>query len=242
MSVYSHGIITHDIPVPANLELNFNSDEFSNNHIGKHVLFAGCSVTYGKGLEDFDKSWSKIVYYTISKNEKLSGYYNISYPGHSISLQVSLIFRYIHKYGKPDVIFFNMPSSSRTFSSKDNKIFMSQVTKEDENNYPGSINIAEYYNFEAYSYLDQYCKDLGIKLISFTWSVSDDISSDPGITQKLFLNKVDSFYKSSLSMDLFLEDYLIKNKGNNLLIGTDNQHPGYGPHAYYAYTALSSYY
>lgn len=242
MTVFSHGIITYDQPISNLLELNFNSDEFTSKHVGKHILFAGCSVTYGIGLEDFNKSWSKTVYNSIKTNETVSGYYNISYPGHSISLQVSLIFRYIEKYGKPDVIFFNMPSSSRTFSAENDQLFISQVTAEDEQQHPGSIKIAEHYNYEAYLSLHQYCKALGIRLVSFTWSNNGNVSSDPGITEKLFDNKFSSFYKSNISLEEFLEVYLDKNKGDNLLIGTDNQHPGYGPHAYFAFVALDSYY
>lgn len=242
--VLSHGIIVKNEPVDRDLllELNFNSEPFTNKHIGKHILFAGCSVTYGIGLPDFKKSWASITYDTISINEKTSGFYNISYPGHSISLQTSLIFRYIEKYGKPDIIFFNLPSTSRTFSYAEDGIHTSQITIEDEFKYPGSIAVAEHYNYESYLFLDRYCKSLGIKLISITWSFDNDVKSDPGVAHNLFANKFKSYYKPQLSIETFLEDYLIKNNGDCLLLGLDNQHPGYGPHAYYAYSALQAYY
>lgn len=242
-AIYSHGIVTNSEPIDkeALLNLKFNSDPFTDKHIGKHILFAGCSVTYGVGLPDFNKSWSSIVYNTIKTNEAVSGFYNIAYPGHSISLQVSTIFRYIKKYGKPDVIFFNLPSTSRTFAFTDG-LHTSQVTSDDEINYPGSIAIAEHYNYESYLYLESYCKAQNIKLISITWSTNNDVKSDPGVTHNLFFKEFESYYKSKTSIEKFLENYLIKNNGNNLLLGSDNQHPGYGPHAYYAYSAIEAYY
>jgi hypothetical protein len=243
--VFSHGIVVRNAPINDNLMFNIDfatSDDFTNKHVGKHILFAGCSVTYGVGLPDVSKNWPRIVYETIKLNETTSGFYNIAFPGQSISLQVSLIFRYIEKYGKPDVIFFNLPSTSRTFSALDNMIYSSQVTLDQERDYPGSIAVAEYYNHEAYLYLHNYCKATGIKLISITWSYAPDVSSDPGVAEKLFNGKFDSFYKSKISIDEFLEDYLNKNKGDYLLLGSDGQHPGYGPHAYFALTALNAYY
>lgn len=242
-AIYSHGIVTNSEPIDKKslLDLEFNSDPFTNKHIGKHILFAGCSVTYGVGLPDFNKSWPSIVYNTIKTNETVSGFYNIAYPGHSISLQVSIIFRYIEKYGKPDVIFFNLPSTSRTFAYT-NGLHTSQVTTDDESKYPGSIAVAEHYNYESYLYLEQYCKALGIKLVSITWSTNNDVKSDPGIAHNLFCNDFKSYHNSKLSIETFLSDYLIKNTGDFLLIGSDNQHPGYGPHAYYAYSAIEAYY
>jgi hypothetical protein len=242
--VLSHGVIVKNEPIDRDLSLdiNFCSDTFTDKHIGKHILFAGCSVTYGIGLPNFNKSWASLVHLAISQNETVSGFYNIAYPGHSISLQTSLILRYIEKYGKPDIIFFNLPSTSRTFSFAQDGLHTSQVTVNDESKYPGSVAVAEHYNYEAYLYLHQYCKALGIKLISITWSFASDIDSDPGVAEKLFRGKFDSFYKPELSIETFLEDYLNKNKGEHLLLGSDGQHPGYGPHAYYAYSALNAYY
>lgn len=249
--IYTHGGGTHDFPItPFSTDLedfirldfnNIRTERYTNNHVGKHILFAGCSVTHGVGLSDTNKIWTNIVYETIKANETVSGFYSIAYPAHSISMQVSLIFRYIAKYGKPDIIFFNMPSTGRTFSTEDNKIYLSQIAAQHETEYPGSLLLTKYHNFESYFVLDSYCKSNGIKLISFSWSDNETLS-DPGVTQELFKDKFDSFYINPMSMQDFLENYLLKNAGDNELLANDGNHPGYGPHAYYAHTALSAYY
>lgn len=250
-SLYTHGGGTHDFPINPfkttiedfiSLDVaDIRTDKYTDKHVGKHILFAGCSVTHGVGLTNEDNIWTNIVYDTISKNETTSGFYSVAYPAHSISMQVSLIFRYITQYGKPDVIFFNLPSTGRTFSTEDGKLYLSQIAEQHEKEYEGSLLLAEYNNFESYLYLDAYCNAQGIKLISFTWS-DKHMNSDPGVTQTLFKDKFSSFYVPPIKIDKFLEDYLNNNKGDNLLLGTDGQHPGKGPHAYYAFTALNAYY
>ena len=84
------------------------SDEFITNHDGKHILFAGCSNTFGLGnfLEDV---WSYKVYKEIEKNEKVSGYFNIGSPGATISEISYQIFVYCKDYGYPDTVFINLP-------------------------------------------------------------------------------------------------------------------------------------
>lgn len=93
----------------------FRSDEFSKNHDGKHILFSGCSNTYGFSLYNHE-IWPWLVYNKIKENEKVSGYYNLAIPGTSALNMVSDIFKYINKYSKPDTIFINLPLLSRFYS------------------------------------------------------------------------------------------------------------------------------
>ena len=77
-------------------ELNSNgyrSDEFIDEHKFKHIIFSGCSYTWGSGLL-INEVWSKKVYDLILKNEKLSGYFNLGVPGSSIINQIIDIFKY----------------------------------------------------------------------------------------------------------------------------------------------------
>lgn len=219
---------------------NIRTNVYRKNHDGKHILFAGCSVTHGIGIEDEMDIWSSIVFNKIKETEKVSGFFSVAYPAHSISVQVSLIMRYISEYGKPDVIFFNLPSTARTFTVEDDNLYLSQISKHQDINYPGSIKLAQHTNFEAYLMLHEFCKATNTKLISFTWSdVPTD--SDPATALDLFKDKFDSFYVSKVKVEDYLEDYLMNHKGNNLLFGTDGRHPGIALHSYYASIALDAY-
>ena len=50
---------------------NFRCEEFESNHEGEHLLFSGCSTTFGIGLEE-DEVWSKKLYNRIKDNNKVS--------------------------------------------------------------------------------------------------------------------------------------------------------------------------
>ena len=232
-----------------------NSDRFTNNHDGKHILFAGCSVTQASEINR-DMGWAQKLYKKIKEKENLSGFYNIAIGGGSIGLQVSLIFKYVSLYGIPDVIFFNMPGSTRTFSNENSeydivndelirngKIINSTVNITHEYRYPGSMLMAEFINFELYRALHEYCKLSKTKLISFSWA---DLPGgfDPGITQTLFDGKFDSFYPALTSKFIdFVKEYISneENQSETLLIARDDVHPGDAEHAYYADFAFNIY-
>ena len=239
----------------------FFSDDFKADHNKTHVLFAGCSVTYASELwPEENQSWSKLVNNYLNEKIGTSGYFNISFPGSSIMLQVSTIFRYIINYGKPDIIFFNLPGSTRFFASDekayttelgkakriDNRIIPTNVVEGSEDNYPGSWAIIEHINFESYLFLDEYCKSSNIKLISFTWANETNNAGtvhDGQMTESLFVGKFDSFYTSNKNKEEFVLQYYQKNKNKfeHILVGRDGQHPGVAEHAYFADIAINAY-
>jgi len=92
--------------------LGFRSDEFKTKHEGLHILFAGCSESFGEGgsLED---SWTKRLYNKINKIDKTSGFFNIAVPGISTCDIIAMILEYIKINGKPDFIFINFPTLER---------------------------------------------------------------------------------------------------------------------------------
>lgn len=105
-----------DAPDPLQVNsLLFRSDEFKKEHDGKHILFSGCSNSYGVGLYN-SEIWPWIVYNKIKEKEKVSGYYNLSITGTGTANIVSDIFKYINAYSKPDTIFINLPNLSRFYS------------------------------------------------------------------------------------------------------------------------------
>lgn len=248
--VYTHGASTHGLPIyPFKNRINefipedclsIRTEPYISDHKGKHILFAGCSVTHGIGLPDTKDCWTDIVYNKITKDELVSGFYSVAYPGHSITMQISLIMRYIAEYGKPDVIFFNLPSTSRSFTTDGDHLYLAQITDHHETEMPGSIKLAQHTSFESYLTLHEYCRVAGIRLISFTWSDKPS-SSDPGIASDIFKDKFNSFYISKVKVEDYLTDYLMNHKGDYLLLGTDGSHPGIALHSYYASIALDAY-
>jgi len=164
----------------------YRSDEFKKNHDGKHLLFAGCSYTWGLGL--FKKEiWANIVYEKISSQEKCSGYFNLGVPGSCVSNQVYDIFQYCNRFGNPDVIFYCMPALHRGFDpdaisaikkthfppfhTNYNEI----LDKSDNSEY--NVSYSEMINYISYFSLYQYCKSNNIKLYSFSWEEVVDTES-----------------------------------------------------------------
>jgi hypothetical protein len=209
-------------------ELNsnyFRSDNFKNDHAGLHILFSGCSYTFGNGMA-YDKVWSKILYDQIKTTNTTSGYFNIGSSGASIMECVSLIFKYCKTYKNPDVIFLNMPDFTRFYSINDKNIIkFSYLTT----TYHKVFNLLAY---QYYLMLDLYCKSNNIKLYSFTWTISENNEylgiHDSGI------NNFDTYYEYKTSdVDNFVKQYMYKNEGSKLL-ADDETHLGNPYHEYWA--------
>jgi hypothetical protein len=141
--------------------LLFRSDEFIRNHKGKHILFSGCSNTYGYGLYNHE-TWPWTVYNKIKEKEEVSGYYNIAVPGTGVFEIVSNIFKYMNMYRKPDVIFINIPHPGRFYSlllqSRDKaniefseEFKLGQVIRSFRANKEMKLDNAQYYN-SIYNY------------------------------------------------------------------------------------------
>jgi hypothetical protein len=98
----------------------YRSEEFSDTHEGLHVLFAGCSITFGEGLF-LEDTWPKLVYDELSKTNTMSGFFNIGTRGASRSYVMYQIEKYIDRYGCPDIIFVNFPDPYRDYNQLQNK-------------------------------------------------------------------------------------------------------------------------
>lgn len=137
---------------------NFRSDEFIKEHKRKHILFAGCSNTFGEGIE-YEKVWSYRIYEKINKSEELSGYFNLGASGSSIFEILINVNRYIRKYSFPDVIFLLLPEIER-----DIRYFNSP-----------KICLAEII-CELYNQLELLCKVNNTKLLATSWMNLDEES------------------------------------------------------------------
>lgn len=130
------------------------SDEFKKDHDGEHIIFAGCSNTFGKGTE-YKDTWAYQVYEEISQTRKTSGYYNLGLNAGTIIEIIFQIFAYISKYGKPDTIFLFLPEVER-----DDEFFIFPNKHTDP------------MVFRIYDMLDKFCKVSNTKLIASTWIVN----------------------------------------------------------------------
>ena len=137
---------------------SYRCDKFTNTHDGKHILFIGDSFASGDGL-DLEDTWCYKLYNKISKEEKVSGYFNIGMSGSSISEAIDQFFRYSYIYGNPDVVFFVTTEFDRDLR------------------YSNFENL-ESFIYRMYFYLEQYCRSSSISLYSFSWVKSVDLYSE----------------------------------------------------------------
>jgi len=217
---YSDDIISTPYLSNDTNSMGYYSDEFLLNHNKKHILFTGCSVTAGFGLESHEV-WSKIVYNKLNKEDQLSGYFNLSIPGTGIISQIANIFKYCKKYGNPETIFFCIPDMKR-FYYFDKDI---SIVKDAFYDYK-ELGFTKIFIYQYYFMLEQYCKSNNIGLYSFTWDT--DINN----FENIFKNKFKTFYNIE-QKDVVEYLYSKKNK-QYLEVSRDGIHPGIGYHLYWA--------
>jgi hypothetical protein len=154
----------------------FRSDNFTNIHNGKHLLFSGCSE--GEGIASpLNTMWNKIVYDSLNKENKYSGFFNVAIDNFGFHKVIFNIINYITKYGKPDEIFLLMPDVCRLnqWDSQNNNYHQIWVnpdkltTKKDQENFMNAI-----IDFIPFMKLfESYCNSNKIKLKWSTWSYLD---------------------------------------------------------------------
>ena len=197
---------------------NFRSENFINNHKNFHVLFTGCSQTFGTGLLE-EELWTKNLYTLLNNKKQCSGYFNLATPGASIGHMIVNIFKYCKNFGNPDVIFINLPDTCRIYSyDKDKKIMQDGR---------GSGEYTDFFNVISYQYyfmFEQYCNQNNIKLFSFSWHRE---------TNQLMSNYFKNFTNISENDTI---NYIIKKyKGHykNVISARDKAHAGVGFNSYW---------
>jgi hypothetical protein len=204
----------------------FRSDEFIKVHNQTHVLFMGCSYTWGTGLY-IEETWAKTLHSKINSITDTSGYFNIGVPGDSIFASIINAFKYFKNFGNPDVIFFNIQDLNRFYDadSKNNKIFRS-IYKNDW--------VLPLLAYQYYYMLDQYCSSNNIKLFSSTWIEN---------RSTYILNSFKSFYPMDFDdINKYVIEYHLSNSEDSFaLLSRDNAHLGTAYHKYWANFLYSKY-
>ena len=178
---------------------NYVSDNFTKIHNDNtHVLFAGCSITVGCGVNDIKKSWSYKVYDEINKIKPCSGYFNVALSGASpVEIMINVL-KYISRYGIPDYIFMLFSNYGRDWN-KFNTL----------NGRDGSA--VEVFVFNLYSIIDEMCKSNGSKLFTTCWS---DLVG--GVTDYISLGETTEPYKFEVHMNNIMNEsfdsYYLVNK------------------------------
>jgi hypothetical protein len=216
--------------------LRYRSDEFTTEHNGKHILFAGCSVTYGDSLPEH-LIWPKIVYERISSQEKTSGFFNLGKPGASTLDILNSVSEYINTYGRPDVIFILFPDKIRDATHfgvienpmLENKLYSTGVQMyrllRDMMTANGGIVLSTSWDEEATLTLN----DTSGRTKYYP------ISLEESFQQFLYNDLVEYIYKfDEQNKDHPFKDFILK--------AADLAHPGIAEHEFYANLLYNGYY
>lgn len=192
----------------------FRCDEFSKDHNGTHLLFAGCSETEGQGGQ-IDDSWSKMIFNKVGAG---SNFYNLGKAGYGWQKIITQTRIYISKYGKPDNLFILLPNIGRSVEwSAESGWFNKQEYpslyvsgSNDSSVYVSAQSPAEYRKSfvsfaTSWKLFEDFCLASGIKLLWGTWEEIDNRNFDkikifnnfvPLYKENLFAN-IESFRKDA---------------------------------------------
>lgn len=226
---------------------NYRSDDFKSIHNGLHILFLGCSETMGIGVE-IDELWTTKLLSFISKNNTVSGHFNLGRYGYSSYDSIHVLFKYIKEFGMPDIIFYNMPNYTRLHKINKNNFAGVQVLSKDSDqrllDHFHRHNIFTY--FQSYNILEIFCKTNKINLFSFSWDINDnkEINTINDTITNKYISTNDLFIKIfhfstfyPINHDSFVE-YLIDCEINKYskygMFARDGEHFGTYYHDYWA--------
>lgn len=204
----------------------YRSEEFTSYHQNKvHVLFNGCSETFGEGgpIED---TWAYMLHKKINLNIDTSGFFSLGTCGAGYEDIISKTIDYINSFEKPDYIFILFPNLVRKISwvSKDyndvplSGFYLLAEEKENQliiNGKQGKIvkEISFYDRLElfvsfllAIKILEDYCNKLNIKLFWSTWN--QELHSQLLKYQKMLNNFCALRYSSEMVYDLIEKENL----------------------------------
>lgn len=216
----------------------FRSDEFvpCSKDIPS-VLFAGCSLTFGAGIE-LEKTYAHRIYRHLAEKGEASGFFNIATPGSSSIQAMLTIFDYINLYGNPSTIILLMPQLERDAAFLLNYKF--EIDYKTQR--PAPEQFSDFNRFlplfyRIYKTLYFYCKNNNIRLISSHWHETDmmfqgkrDIEDFDTFTITYWLHKDFGDSYQGFMNDEFnklIYDYQQSHKNErSVLRADDDDHPG----------------
>ena len=202
----------------------FRSDNFTNVHNSRHILFAGCSETEGQG-GNLGDAWGKILLDKINQSQKTSGYYSIAKAGYGWQKVIAQLRVYIDRYGKPDNLFIILPNMGRSiewskeqsnwYARQEHPNFYSDNKMEfEENIYAGKLSPEKYKKIFldfviSWRLFEDFCNASGIKLLWGTWSEIDNYNVGKlrlfknfvSLNQEDLLQNIDRYRKDAKLID-----------------------------------------
>lgn len=165
---------------------------------GPHYLFAGCSITAGESLNKED-SWSWKLYEILQdeKGYSKNTFFNVACSGMSVTESINQIFKYCHQFGNPDVVFLFLPDPFRD----------SKYCGENDDDSDALKTLI----YNSYFYLEMFCKNSGISLISSTW-----YKNLVKIGEEFLPSKEDKYYPDRRELRADWADQLNVNEVNML--------------------------
>lgn len=194
----------------------FRSDEFSKIHDGRHILFAGCSETFGCG-DILEKTWSHILYKKIENKTKLSGYYSIGLPGAGFQEIINSTLEYIKEYS-PNDIFILFPNVERFIGFYDGR-YIPRIRRTsgawgfNEGWLNDVLKIKTSFRFQKYKTFD--IRDTHELFVNFILQLKL-------LEEVCRLNKINLFYgtwsagdinKQYIDLDKNIKEYILNNPG-----------------------------
>jgi hypothetical protein len=173
-----------------------------------------------------------------SSGQKVSGYFNISYPGSSIFEIVSNTIRYCNLYGMPDAIFIQVLDMARFYDIEDKdpdeikNVTLSRLGKPDF--IDTLLSHLQIYNYQYLMMLEAFCKTNKTELFVMSWNYGKYFSIQTDL---------ENFYESNLEdLTNSISLHLDKNpKDLFALVARDGAHPGTAEQEYWADNAFNLY-
>lgn len=222
------------------------SDDFTKLSKEKfNVLFAGCSTTFGQGL-NIEDTWPKILYSILSKKyPDIGPFQSLGFPGGSCFKILNNISKYINLYGKPNIIFVLLPDYIRQEkytalpkrlldidTSQSKKFYVNVFESAEERLNKGIVDEeGMYLCYHHIMILQNLCKLNDIKLFISSW--------DEMTNKRLLELNIEGYFDIAYDKsDHFINDHIKDNSDiiekKYLFDARDKMHPGYMVHLYTA--------
>lgn len=170
----------------------FRCDDFTTEHSGAHILFAGCSQTEGVGAP-LETVWAKLLYNDLKDNSLVDGYFNIARAGFGWQKIISNFLIYEARYGTPEYLFVLLPDVSRMFQwdvqgsswyyTQKSPDFNDSVIDRFDRSLTEAEHRKSFIDFVAgWTLFESYCEAKNVKMIWSTW----DYEENPNLNR--FLN------------------------------------------------------
>jgi hypothetical protein len=224
----------HFFPIELN-NFGYHCDNFDIKNDKKNILFSGCSITAGMGI-DFKDTWA----YRLNQEFGCDKFLTLAAPARSIKHISDEIYRYIEKFGTPETIAILFPPVHRgriITSGIDNaaKVRSLQIEEETvekakkilENKKYEWINanyyLKQYYDFcrrDSTTYdairiiknLEIFLKSLGTRFLWSTWDpeLAETIFNAKNKGVELFNNYI---YWETIDLNNFLKENILTPEG-----------------------------